>query len=76
MATRGVVTPKSDQYVSSRRILKWKIKQRRQHLGRQLDRDLIDPVEGFIARQGMENVRDPLADQILGLGKILWATIG
>ena len=44
-------------------ILPGKVEQRRQHLGRQFDRDAVDPVELFAARQFVENLADAVADQ-------------
>src|SRR5208337_2168832 len=43
-------------------LLKREIKQRRQHLRRQLDRDTIDPVEYLAARQLLQDTDRPLAN--------------
>ena len=51
-------------------VLEWKVEQRRQHLDSQLDRDPVDPVECFVARQTVEHVADATADQALKIGEI------
>ena len=51
-------------------VLEGKVEQGRQHLAGELDRDLVDPVEGLAARQAIERVAHPLADQALEIGQI------
>jgi hypothetical protein len=36
-------------------VLEGEVEQRRQHHGREFDRDAIDPVEGLVARQAIEH---------------------
>ena len=52
-------------------LLQRKIEQRREHQGRQLDRDTIDPVECLANREAIQDILRPLADQRFKLLKIL-----
>src|SRR5208337_110517 len=44
-------------------VLEREVEQRRQHLHGQLNRDLVDPVERFAARQTIERLPHATADQ-------------
>ena len=52
-------------------VLEREVEQRRQHLAGELDRDLVDPVEGFAARQAVEHGADAPADQALEIGEVV-----
>ena len=58
----GIVVDTSDQRVSLRRSSHGKVEQHRQHLRRQFDRHLVDPVERLVARQVIQHLRRTLAD--------------
>ena len=51
-------------------VLEREIEQGRQHLCGQFDRDLVNPVEGFAARQGIERRPDAAAHQGFEIGEI------
>ncbi len=52
-------------------VLEREVEQRRQHLAGELDRHLVHPVEGFAARQAVEQVANARADQAFEIGEIL-----
>ncbi len=57
------VAVRSDQYAEHPPVFERKVEQSRQHLAGQLDRDLVDEVEGLAARQLVERVAHAAADQ-------------
>ncbi len=52
-------------------VLEWEVEQASPASGGELDRDLVDPVEGFAARQAVEHGADARADQAFEIGQIL-----
>ena len=46
------------------------VEQRRQHHVGEIGRDALGPVEGLVARQGVQHIRGPLADQRLEIGEV------
>ena len=51
-------------------VLEREVEQRRQHLAGELDRDLVDPVEGLAARQAVQRLAHAGADQALEIGEV------
>ena len=51
-------------------IFKRKVKDRGQHLCRQVDRDLFNPVERLANGEAVQNIADTLPDQTFHLGQI------
>lgn len=66
-ARRGHVRP-AGQFAA---ILPGEVEQGRQHLGGQLDRDPVDPVESLAHRQVVEDLADPASDQALHQGQVV-----